>query len=159
VFGRFSFDGGATVMHSSLGRFFATDPRVASLTPCDPSSGPSAPSCVDLTGHQQTYSPNFTINLGGQYKFKLTNNDSLTPRINFGYVAPQWATLFENATFGDHLAGRDILGGQLAWAHGSFVTTLYGTDLTNQHYVGALNSGLRFAGDPRQYGIRVLTAF
>jgi iron complex outermembrane receptor protein len=159
VFGGFSFDGGTTLMHSSLGRFFATDPRIASFTPCDTQAGPSSPSCIDLTGHSQTYAPNFTINLGVQYRFTLSDRDKLAPRVNFGYVAPQWATLFENNSLGDHLSGRDILGAQLAWTHGRFITTLYGTNLTNQHYVGALNSGLRFAGDPRQYGVRLLTTF
>jgi len=159
VFGQFSFDGGTTIMHSSLGRFFATDPRIVSVTPCDPGNGPTSASCVDLTGHSQTYAPNFTINLGAQYRIKLTGQDLLTPRVNYGYVAPQWATLFENPALGDHLSGRDLLDGQLAWEHGRYVTTLYGTNLTNQHYVAALNSGLNFAGFPRQYGVRLLIAF
>ena len=159
VFGDFSVDGGTTVMHSSLGRFFATDPRIVSLTTCDPQAGPSSASCIDLTGHAQTYAPNFTLNIGTQYKFALTGNDTLTPRFNYGYVGPQWATLFENASLGDRLSGRDIMGAQLAWNHTRYVTTLYATNLTDQHYVGALNSGLRFAGEPRQYGIRFLTAF
>ena len=48
----------------------------------------------------------------------------MTPRLNYGYVGPQWATLFENASLGDHLAGRNILSAQLAWTHAHFVTTL-----------------------------------
>jgi iron complex outermembrane receptor protein len=159
VFGNLSLDAGTTVMHSSLGRFFATDPRIATFSACDPQSGPSSASCIDLTGHSQTYAPNFTFNIGAQYKVGLTARDSLTPRVNFGYVAPQWATLFENPALGDHLAGRDIMGAQLAWAHERFLTTLYGTNITDQHYVGALNSGLRFAGPPRQFGLRFLTSF
>jgi iron complex outermembrane recepter protein len=158
VFGDFSLDAGTTVMHSSLGRFFASDPRIVTTTPCDPQAGPSSSSCIDLTGHSQTYAPNFTFNIGAQYKFGLSAKDSLTPRVNFGYVAPQWATLFENPALGDHLAGRDIFGAQLAWAHERFLTTLYGTNISDQHYVGALNSGLRFAGPPRQFGVRFLTS-
>ncbi len=158
VFGQFALDAGTTIMHSSLGRFFATDPRIASFTPCNPAAGPSSASCIDLTGHSQTYAPNFTFNIGAQYKFAI-GADTLTPRVNFGYVAPQWATLFENPALGDHLAGRDIAGAQLAWAHARFVTTLYGTNITDQHYVGALNSGLRFAGPPRQFGLRFLASF
>jgi iron complex outermembrane recepter protein len=159
VFGNLSFDAGATIMHSSLGEFFATDPRIISMTPCSPSTGPSSASCINLTGHSQTYAPNFSFNVGGQYKLNLSATDSLTPRINYGYVAPQWATLFENPALGDHLAGRSISGAQLAWQHSHFITTLYGTNLADQHYVGALNSGLRFAGPPRQYGLRFLTSF
>jgi iron complex outermembrane receptor protein len=118
-------------MHSSLGGpFFASDPRFVTQTPCDPAAGPAATSCVDLTGHPQTYAPNFTFNLGAQYRFILGGADTLTPRLNYGYVAPQWATLFDNRALGDHLAGRDIMGGELAWTHGRFVTTLYGTNTT-----------------------------
>jgi len=159
VFGQLSFDAGTTVMHSSLGQFYATDPRIPAFTPCDPSTGPSSASCINLTGHSQTYAPNFTFNVGAQYKFNLSAEDRLTPRINYGYVAPQWATLFENPALGDHLAGRDIAGAQVGWTHGHLVTTLYGTNITDQHYVGALNSGLRFAGPPRQFGLRVLLGF
>jgi iron complex outermembrane receptor protein len=158
MFGQFALDAGTTIMHSSLGRFFATDPRIATFTPCDPAAGPSSASCINLTGHSQTYAPNFTFNLGAQYRFAI-GADTLTPRVNFGYVAPQWATLFENPALGDHLAGRDIAGAQLAWTHGRIITTLYGTNITDQHYVGALNSGLRFAGPPRQFGLRFLTSF
>jgi iron complex outermembrane receptor protein len=159
VFGDFSVDGGLAWMHSELGRFFATDPRIASVTPCDPESGPASTSCIDLTGHSQTYAPNFTFNVGTQYRVVMGANDSLTPRVNFGYVGPQWATLFANPDLGDHLAGRSILGAQLAWTHAKLVTTLYGTNITDQHYVSALNSGLRFAGYPRQFGIRFMTTF
>ena len=159
VFGDLSINAGMAVMHSELGQFFATDPRIATFTPCNPETGPSSASCIDLTGHSQTYAPNFTFNIGTQYKIALSSQDTLTPRVNYGYVGTQWATLFENADLGDHLAGRSILGAQLAWTHAKFVTTLYGTNITDQHYVGALNSGLNFAGPPRQFGIRFLTSF
>ena len=159
AFGALSFDAGTTIMHSSLGRFFATDPRIATFTPCDPQAGPASTSCIDLTGHPQTYAPNVTFNIDAQYRFVFGAKDSVTPRLNYGYVAPQWATLFDNPALGDHLSGRDILGGQVAWTHGNFVTSLYGTNLTNQHYVAALNSGLNFAGLPRQYGVRLLVLF
>jgi iron complex outermembrane receptor protein len=159
VFGALSFDAGTTIMHSSLGTFYATDPRIASTTPCSPDTGPSSASCIDLSGHSQTYAPNFSFNLGAQYKFTLNGGDSLTPRANFGHIAPQWATLLENPALGDRLAARDILAAQLAWTHHTFVATLYGTNLTNDQYVAALNSGLRFAGIPRQYGIRFFKGF
>jgi iron complex outermembrane recepter protein len=159
VFGDFSFDAGTAFMHSELGQFYATDPRIPSFTPCDPENGPSSASCVNLTGHSQTYAPNFTFNIGTQYRFAMGAEDSLTPRVNFGYVGPQWATLFENESLGDRLAGRDIWGAQLAWTHAHYVTTLYSTNLNDLHYVSALNSGLRFAGYPRQYGIRFLATF
>lgn len=159
VFGQLSFDGGIGIEHTQLGTFYATDPRVASFLSCSPATGPSSASCIDLSGHAQTYAPNFTANLGVQYQFNLDGGDSLTPRVNFGHVSTQWATLFENAALGDKLGVRNILNAQLAWVHGTYVVTLYGTNLTNDQYVSAMDSNLDWAGPPRQYGIRLMKAF
>ena len=41
-------------MHSEIGRFYASDPRVSTTTPCDPATGPASAGCADLTGHRQT---------------------------------------------------------------------------------------------------------
>jgi len=158
-FGQLSLDFGISAQHSALGVFFATDPRIAAGLPCDPKTGPVSASCIALQGRQQTYAPNFTFNFGAQYEFRLADGDTLTPRVNFGHVAAQWATLFENATLGDRLSDRNILGAQLAWSHQTWVVTAYATNLTDQHYVGALNSGLDFAGPPRQFGIKVLKIY
>jgi iron complex outermembrane receptor protein len=159
TFGGFSFDAGAGWLHSSLGSFFATDPRVPSTLPCDPQGGPASVTCINLKGRDQTYAPNFTFNVGAQYQYKLASGDMITPRVNFGHVAGQWATLFETPALGDRLGARNILGAQLAFQHGGWTVTAYGTNLTNQHYIGALNSNLTFAGPPRQYGIQLMRVF
>jgi iron complex outermembrane recepter protein len=158
-FGAFSFDAGLGWIQSSLGKFFAVDPRAVAAGTCDPRTGPASLSCINLEGHDQTYAPKLTFNLGMQYAFGMGNGDMLTPRVNFGHVSEQWATLFENESRGDRVGARNILNAQLAWSHGSVIGTLYGSNLTDQHYVGAVNSGLRFAGPPRQFGVRVSKAF
>ncbi len=179
VFGAFSLDAGMGVLHSELGDFFAVDPRnpVPSGAPffipffaqCDVKLGATginafyvaqmAPYCHALGGKEQTYAPTFTFNLGMQYAFDIGGGDTLTPRLNYGHVSKQWATLFENAALGDKVESRDIFNVQLAWAHDDIIATLYGTNITDQHYVAAVNSGLDFAGAPRQFGIRVVKAF
>lgn len=159
VFGDLSIDAGLGIMESSLGVFYATDPRSASFTACDPETGPASASCINLDGREQTYAPELTFNLGVQYDFSLPGGDTLTPRLNYGHVSSQWATLFENAARGDLVEARDIINAQLAWRHGDVVVTAWATNLTDQHYVAAVNSGLRFAGPPRQFGIRVYRAF
>jgi iron complex outermembrane receptor protein len=160
-FGGFSIDGGINVLHSELGQFYANDPRVvpAVPVPCDPVVGPGGGTCINLKGRDQTYAPNLTFNVGAQYDIKLGNGDVVTPRVNFGHIAAQWATLFENPALGDRLGERNILNAQLGWQHGGFTLTAYATNLTNQHYAGALNSGLYFAGPPRQYGVKLLKVF
>jgi iron complex outermembrane recepter protein len=159
VFGGLSLDAGAGTTDSSLGEFFATDPRSVAFTPCDPETGPASASCIDLENHEQTYAPEFTFNAGIQYEFAVANGDTVTPRISFAHVSDQWATLFENPARGDRIEERNIWNAQFAWKHGSIVTTLYGTNISDEHYVGAINSGLRFAGPPAQFGLRVAKSF
>jgi iron complex outermembrane receptor protein len=158
-FDRLSIDGGVSLLHSSLAQFYAVDPRGTSLASCDPETGPQSATCINLKGQEQTYAPNFTFNASISYAFPLGRADTLTPRINYGHVGPQWATLFENPALGDRISDRNIVNAQLAWAHHNWTVTAYATNLTNQHYVAALNSGLDFAGAPRQFGIRVGKVF
>jgi iron complex outermembrane receptor protein len=94
-----------------------------------------------------------------QYVFGQGSDNEFTPRINYGHVSDQWATLFQNEARGDKVESRNILNAQLAWRHDKIVTTLWGSNLTDQHYMAALNSGLRFAGPPRQFGVRVAAFF
>lgn len=160
-FGGLQLDAGINVLKSELGTFYASDPRIAAAGACDPRTGSptNAANCINLNGRRQTYAPNLTFNLGAQYELELGNGDKITPRANFGHVGDQWATLFQNVSRGDHLEARNILNAQLAWQHKSWTVTLYGTNLTDQHYPAALNSGLYFAGPPRQYGIKLLKTF
>jgi iron complex outermembrane recepter protein len=159
-FGGFDFNVGMNVLNSKIGRFFALDPRgTLALAPCDPANGPATATCLNLTGRDQTYAPNFTFNVGAAYEIPLGTDSTLTPRVNYGHVGKQWATLFENPLRGDRIPDRNILNAQLALAVKKWTVTAYATNLTNQHYPAALNSGLYFAGAPRQYGLKVLTVF
>ena len=155
VFGPLAFDAGLSVMHSALGDFYATDPRFKSATPCNALAGPASPSCVDLTGHPQNYAPPFTFNLGVQYAFALAGGDTLTPRVNFSHIAAEWGTVFENVALGDRLQARNLLGAQLAWRHGDWMVTAYGSNLTNEKYVSSVNGSIRYEGPPRQFGLRL----
>ena len=165
--GHLTLSAGASVLHSELGQFFAVDPRLGALngTACNIANGAASPAgtaapCVNLGGREQTYAPNFTFNVSAAYEIPMGGGSTLTPRVNFGHIAPQWATLFESTDLGDRLGARDILGAQLAFTTRTGLTiSAYGTNLTDQHYVGALSSNLNYAGPPRQYGLRVTKVF
>jgi iron complex outermembrane receptor protein len=157
--GSLSVDFATAVAHSSLGTFYANDPRFAGNTLCDPRSGPAVGTCVNLLGHPQTYAPSFTLDVGGQYVIRFGGGDTLTPRVNYAHISRQWATLFDNQALGDHLQDRNLLSAQLGFQHGDWTLTGYGENLTDDHYVSAIISGLRFAGAPRQYGIRLTKNF
>ncbi|WP_344711201.1 TonB-dependent receptor [Sphingomonas humi] len=159
-FGGLTLGLGFNVLDSKIGQFFALDQRgTLSLAPCLPATGPATALCRNLGGNDQTYAPNFTFNANASYDFALGNSTTLTPRINFGHVGKQWATLFENAARGDRIPQRNIINAQLALRHGDLTVTAYSTNLTDKHYPAALNSGLYFAGSPRQYGLKVQKAF
>ncbi|MGA8096365.1 MAG: TonB-dependent receptor [Steroidobacteraceae bacterium] len=159
VLGHLSLDANLGWEHTGLGAFFADDPRVPGLTTCDPMLGPAAPACVELSGHPQSYAPSLTYNFGPQYVFYLPGESTLTMRANYSHVGSQWATLFDNAALGDFLGARNLLSAQMAYGRGDWTFTAYGMNLTNEAYVAAADSGLRWAGYPRQYGIRVMRTF
>ncbi len=159
VFGNFTGNGNIGIENSSLGKIYSQDPREPTAGACGLSSGPATATCLDLSGRQQTYAPNLTFNLGAQYDFHVTDNDTVSPRVNFAHVSHQWATLFENVAAGDYLAPRNILGAAVAWTHGSVTATLYGSNLTDDHYVSAALPPIRLAGAPRQFGFSLLETF
>jgi iron complex outermembrane receptor protein len=128
-----------------LGAFTATDPNTLAT--------------VKLTGRPTSYAPEFTANIGGQYIFHLANDITLTPRLDYSYTDTQWATLFEDTALGDRLPTRHILNAQVNLEHQGWLLTAYSTNLTDSEYIAAVNSGLRYAGPPRQYGIRLRKSF
>jgi len=146
------------LMRSSLGAFFATDPRIPAAAACDPHTGPAGASCIDLDGHKQTYAPQFTFNVGLERRFVVGDN-VITPHINYAHISTQWATLFENGALGDLLDSRNLSSASVDLEHGDITASLYATNLTNQHYISAITSGLRYAGAPRQYGLRITKFF
>ncbi|WP_305096384.1 TonB-dependent receptor [Croceibacterium aestuarii] len=158
-FGGLRVSAGVNALKSSLGEFYASDPRRPATGACDPLTGGPGANCIALEGRDQTYAPNFTFNFAAEYEIPLGDTAKLTPRVNFGHIAAQWATLFEDRALGDRLESRNILNAQLEWRRGGLAVTAYATNLTDQHYPGALNSGLYFAGAPRQYGIKVMKVF
>ena len=161
AFGNLGLSAGIGLLHSGLGGFYAVDSReVKTASTCDTVTGnTSNPYCEYLGGHSQTYAPSVTGNISAQYIFNLTNGDTLTPRMSWAYQGGQWASLFDNPLEGDLLSARKLLSAQFEWKHDTWVWTLHGTNLTDQHYVAAMNSALDYAGPPRQFGIRLMKAF
>jgi iron complex outermembrane receptor protein len=146
------------LMRSSLGEFYATDPRIPATAACNPQTGPASASCINLADHKQTYAPKLTFNVGIERRF-VVGDSVITPRINYAHISSQWATLFENAALGDSLGNRNLTGAQIDLERGDITASLYGTNLTNSHYISSITSGLRYVGAPRQYGVRITKYF
>ena len=159
-FGGFQFDFSTSLSHSEVGSFYARDGRVGvtSLT-CDPNTGPGNATCINVGGRRQTYAPQFTLSAGAQYAIDLGRGMSLTPRVDYAHISSVWATLFQRADLGDFLPARNIVNAQLTLSDGKWSIGAYGTNLTDQHYIGSLNGTRRLAAAPRQYGVRVSKSF
>jgi iron complex outermembrane receptor protein len=155
----FSFDAGAAYIHSRIGHFLAIDTRLTALQP--------APRLVNVSGNELPDTPNWTFNAGAQYAVPLRNGDTLTPRVDIAYVGGQWASIFESEDpqLLDRLRERTIVNAQLAYDWGDgWDATAFATNLFDLHYVANHNVGaplpvLRYAGPPRQFGLRVTKFF
>jgi iron complex outermembrane receptor protein len=147
VFGPASFDASASYEHSSLG----------SALVADPAPQPGGPADIQLHGRMVPLAPEWTFNFGAQYAFRLANGATLTPRIDYSYVSSQWATPYQD--LGDFLPARNLVNFNLAYLQGPYRVTFYATNAFNLHYIIGTNIGLRYAGDPAQYGVRVARSF
>jgi len=149
VFGALSFDAGASYLHSEVGNFTATDPNTLQT--------------VNLKGRPTSYAPAFTANIGGQYIIHLADDVTLTPRIDYSHTDADWATLFEDVqpafNLNDRLPARNIVNAQVSLERHGWLLTAYSTNLSNQEYVAAVSFPLRYAGPPRQYGVRLRKSF
>ena len=157
VFGPWTIDANGSVSHSRLGTWIARDPCTVYPpgTIGDPRCG-GAP--IDVAGNEQDYAPDATFNLGLQYRIDLPGDATLTPRIDYAYVASQWGTLFELPV--DRLSARNLVNSQIVYRRGTWDVTAYATNLFNYQY-NQLQSegGARLPGAPRQYGLRISTSF
>jgi len=157
VFGAWTIDANGSVSHSRLGTWIASDPCTVypAGTVGDPACG-GAP--IDVAGKEQDYAPDATFNMGVQYRFDLPGDSTLTPRVDYAYVAPQWGTLFELPV--DRLSSRNLVNAELAWRQRDWSVVAFATNLFNYQY-NELQSegGVRLPGAPRQYGLRVSKSF
>lgn len=159
-FGATTFNVAASYSTSKLPTYFAVDPRNPPPVgaPACAAGGPSStPQCLDLSGRRLPFQPRTTFSAGVQHRFDI-GASSLTPRIDVAHTGSQYTTVYQVPTL-DTLEDRTIVNASLAWQNGPWTATLYSTNLDNQHYIVAKLSGLRVAGAPRQYGLRVMRMF
>jgi iron complex outermembrane recepter protein len=165
-FGAFQVDGGGAYVHSRLGAVSLVNTRLLpnagnNLGPQCPAGTPSNPPfCFNYqtyelndTGGPNLFSPEWTANIGAQYRFALPGV-SITPRVNFSYVGSQWTNLFYSPVT-DYLPSRRLLSANLTFDLKSWQVQAYGTNLTNSVYVSGEVGNSEMLGPPRQFGLRV----
>ena len=89
-----------------------SSPSVASTTARTLSAFPAS----RIRSHHE-----WTFNAGVQYAIAVGDSASLTPRINYSYIGPQWTTLFEAPTL-DYLPSFGLWSSTVTlrrWRHGN----------------------------------------
>ena len=168
-FGGFSADAGGAFVDSRLGRLTLVNTRglpAGTLGPqCPAGVASNPPTCFNYTPFLQTndggpnlLSPKWTYNGGIQYSIPVSGTSTLTPRLNYAYVGPQFANIFYNR-INDRLKGRGILSALLTYRMGQYQVEGYATNLTNKKYVTGQSGNNEFYGAPRQYGVRASVNF
>jgi len=162
LFGPAAFNFAAAYATSSLPEFFSIDPRfpppaVPPAAACGPSGPSTSTQCIDLSGRRLPYQPRWTLSAGGQYRIDL-GSGSITPRVDVGYIGTQYTTVFRDQVL-DRLDGRVLVNAQLSYDNGPWGITAFSTNLADKEYIVAKLSGLRVAGNPQQFGLRVRYGF
>ncbi len=153
VFGGLSLDLGTSYEDTAIPAFFAIDAR-------NPFVG-----VQNLSGRALPNAPKWTAQIGAQYAFDLGNDQTLTPRLDYGFVSGRWGSVFQvsgNPLLpDDRLAAQNLLNGQITYDFDQdWQAVAYGTNLTDLHYVSTeLLGKLGFPGAPRQFGIRITRTF
>jgi iron complex outermembrane recepter protein len=153
AFGGLSVNLGISHEDSAIGQFTALDQR-------NPLAG-----FQNLTGRQLPNAPRWTAQAGIQYVFDLGNEQTLTPRLDYGYTSAQWGSVFQLPAGNpllpdDRLLARSLFNGLVTYNIDTWQVALYGTNIFNEHYVATeLWGKLGFPGAPQQFGIRVTKAF
>ena len=162
-----AFDGGFAYVHSRLQELIAVN---GNLIPPGTTLGPQCggmptSGCFDYTDYLQSagggpnlFSPKWSYNFGASYRFDVSSAASLTPRINYAYVGPQYTNLFYSPVT-DYLKGRGLLSAQLTLDLGRWSVEAYGTNLTDEKYVSGHSGNNEFYGAPREYGVRASVRF
>lgn len=178
--GGFSFDGGIAYVDSKLDEVTVVNqrdpdfPQLATPLPqCAPGTIPPDPTdptappatCFDYTGFLRVggggpnlFSPKWSYNFGVQYEAWLTDDISLTPRLNYAYVGSRWTNLQYNPAL-DFLLGRGLLSAQLTLEFEEWALEGFATNLTNKKYVSGQSGLTEFYGAPREYGVRASVRF
>jgi iron complex outermembrane receptor protein len=119
-----------------------------------------------INGNKLPFSPDWTVSAGADYTFALSNDFTLTPRIDYRYQSRTYFTAF-NLPF-EQQAPYGLLGARvtLAALQGRYTISAYAENLTDEKYytfgqnaIGAQGVAYSYLGRPREYGVTASVKF
>jgi iron complex outermembrane receptor protein len=161
--GDFSYDFGAAFLHSSAGTGTIFDQNGADQTT---TGGTDVP----LAGRPLPYTPKATVNVGAQYKFRLPSDATLTPRVDVAWTDVQIENLLDGISIDpvthqrfhfQRVPAHTNINAEITYERKGLEVSVYGSNLTNQHYVEAASGGgdNGYLNEPLQFGVRVKKTF
>jgi outer membrane receptor protein involved in Fe transport len=115
----------------------------------------------NIKGKQLPQAPSYKLTVGMQYTFKLRNERSIVPRIDFIRVGPSYGNIFNGSV--NRISGYSQINAQIQFEfiNGSRYVRLFVQNLTNDNAVTGLavndqSQGLAtnvFTLEPRRYGV------
>jgi iron complex outermembrane receptor protein len=110
---------------------------------------------VNLTGGKFPMAPEYTANLGLEFRADVSADTTMTARIDGSFTRETQADLFDDFEF--LLDDRYFVNLQLRFERDDWYSTIWMTNATNTRVVAAIqNQGsLYYAAPPRQTGIRI----
>lgn len=118
---------------------------------------------VNLTGRSLPFSPEWTFSAGAEYDIQLGGDFSLTPRVQYSYVASQWANQFQVRPT-DFIGSRNVVDASLTltqadkgWRVEAYATNLFDETyiVSKATYASGQPGRVQYFGAPRQYGLRI----
>jgi iron complex outermembrane recepter protein len=146
-FGALGLDFGVAWLDSEVGTFRDV---------LNPFPGPPV---VDLSGSKTPFAPEFTGNIGLDYRFSFANGTTLTPRVDYAYIGKTQGGLFRSPLL--TLDKRELVNANIRLDAGPWTSTLWATNLLDETYIGGIqnNGSLYYPGARRMYGLRVARSF
>lgn len=164
-FGIFGFDANLAYLDSKVPAF--TTVNLNALPPgnlgpqCAPGVPSNPPVCFDygpftqtIAGGPNVFAAKWTYSLGAHLDLPVGDDATLTPRLNYSYIGPQFTYLAYDP-ISDRLGGRGLLSAKLTLRKGNWRIEAYGTNIANKKYVLGQFGRNELYGAPREYGVSV----
>jgi iron complex outermembrane receptor protein len=142
---------------SYLHAIFTDFPNAQVFIPVVGGDGRNAPVVRDVTGRRNVRSPDWTMNLAADYRFRLANGGSIVPSGNVYYSSRFFWTVDNRISEPSHV----VINASLTWnLPGDHVNIgIFGRNITDEvrfrNVSAAAQADRRAADEPALYGVRL----
>ena len=111
-----------------------------------------SPYLANVAGGPNLLAPKTSYTVGAEYLIAMDNGATLTPRLNYSWMADQWTNfLYDPAT--DKLSSRGLLSAMLTYEKDNWMLRAWGRNLTDKVYVSGQAGNNEMYPAPRTFGV------